>query len=988
MAVDGSLTFDTKIEIDGFNKGTGKVIRKTKETSEQVISESEKTNKRIQDILDDATRSMKSKAASIAAIYRKQGLNQQEAMQKAWDHIERNSADANDNIVRQNEKTNTKIKLAAKNTSNALSQSYSGMMTRVSSVFKRLAIAAATAFSVTKLVQFGQQAIETASDMAEVQNVVDTAFGNMSSKMEKFADTAIETYGISKLTAKQTGSTYMAMAKGMNIADESASDMAIALTGLSADMASFYNVEQDVASTALNSIFTGETETLKKFGIVMTETNLSAFAMSQGITKNISDMTQAEKVQLRYQYVMAQTSLAQGDFARTSNGWANQTRMLSQKFEELSSIVGQVLMNVILPAVQMLNNGLSVLIEYATEAYNALSKLFGWEEIGASQGAGQLATDVLDSTLDTAEAEKAVTKATKDTNKERERGLQSFDKLNVMQDNSSDSNSSDDSPVKLADTAGATAGATVANSTKKAVSNGLSNAFKDLYKKSGLAGFIRKIKEGIKSIDFKSIVENFKSIFNSLKPIASSAFKGIQNVGKSVFEALGSYIKGVVIINGKSLQTLSGGIAKWLKQDSKKISDFIDTFSTNISKGFENLSKFFDSVFGTAGESIDRMRPVMEEAIAKILSGFTGFQMSIDTITSGAFSVATENLAEWAENSKEVIGTTLDNIQDDIAQSLSFVGTIFGDIGTILSDWWNNGGSEIFDNVCKAFLDIGTTLMNVYNEWVKPAIDFIFDILVSAWDNALKPIFEKVISFSGKLCDCVATIWNNFLSPFVNWIIKILRPHIITSFNAIKGVFDTVFGVIGDVIGGLLEALGGLLDFITGVFSGDWEKAWNGIKQYYEGTWKALWGIVKSVINLIIDGINILWSGIFLAVKGMIDSIGKVSGAIGDLFGQDWHFSTPESPPLIPKLATGTVVPANYGEFTAILGDNKREPEVVSPLSTMKQAVMEAFAEQRINGGADAINLTINLDGNVIFKDIIKRDKAVVKRTGKSAFAY
>lgn len=852
----------------------------------------------------------------------------------------------------------------------------------------KLGAAIGVAFSVTKLIQFGQKAIETASDMAEVQNVVDTAFGNMSSKMEKFADTAIETYGISKLTAKQTGSTYMAMAKGMNIADESASDMAIALTGLSADMASFYNVEQSVASTALNSIFTGETETLKKFGIVMTEANLSAFAMSQGINKNISDMTQAEKVQLRYQYVMAQTSLAQGDFARTSNGWANQTRMLSQKFEELSSIVGQALMNVLLPAVQMLNNGLSVLIEYATEAYNALAQLFGWEEMGASQGAGQLASEVLDSTVDTAEAEKSVTKATKDTNKERERGLQSFDKLNVMQDNSSDSTDSDESPVELADTTGATAGMAVAKSTKKAVSDGLSNAFKDFYKNSGLADFVGKIQKGINRVDFSAIKDNCKSIFNNLKPIAVSAFQGIQKVGKAKLGALGSYIQGSVSVGSKSLRTLTGGIAKWLNQDGGKITDYIDTVSDNISKGYNNISKFFDSVFGTAGESIDRMRTTMEDAIATILSGFTGFQMAIDTITSGAFSVATENLAEWAENSKEVIGTTFDNIQDNIAQSLSFVGTVFGDIGTILSDWWNNGGSEIFDNVCKAFLDVGTTLMNVYNEWIKPAIDFIFDILVSAWNKTLKPIFDKVISFSGKLCDCVATIWNNFLSPFVNWIIKILRPHIITSFNAIKGVFDTVFGVIGDLISGLLEALGGLLDFITGVFSGDWEKAWNGIKQYYEGTWKALWGIIKGVINLIIDGINILWSGIFLAVKGMIDSIGKVSGAIGDLLGQDWHFSTPESPPLIPKLATGTVVPANYGEFTAILGDNKREPEVVSPLSTMKQAVMEALAEHRINGGSDAINLTINLDGNVIFKDIIKRDKAVVKRTGKSAFAY
>lgn len=118
----------------------------------------------------------------------------------------------------------------------------------------KVAVAAAAAFSVAKLVEFGKQAVETASDLAEVQNVVDTAFGSMADKMEKFADVSIKQFGISRLAAKQTGSTFMAMARGMNISMDNASDMAVALTGLSADMASFYNVEQDVASTALKSL--------------------------------------------------------------------------------------------------------------------------------------------------------------------------------------------------------------------------------------------------------------------------------------------------------------------------------------------------------------------------------------------------------------------------------------------------------------------------------------------------------------------------------------------------------------------------------------------------------------------------------------------------------------------------------------------------------------------------------------------------------------
>ena len=149
------------------------------------------------------------------------------------------------------------------------------------SAFGKLGKVIGTTFAVTSIVNFGKQAISMASDLQEVQNVVDVSFGSMSSKMEEFADKSIEMYGISKLTAKQTGSTYMAMAKGMGLIDDMASDMALSLTGLSADMASFYNKSQDITANALNSVFTGETETLKQFGIEMTEANLEAFAQIQ-----------------------------------------------------------------------------------------------------------------------------------------------------------------------------------------------------------------------------------------------------------------------------------------------------------------------------------------------------------------------------------------------------------------------------------------------------------------------------------------------------------------------------------------------------------------------------------------------------------------------------------------------------------------------------------------------------------------------------------
>lgn len=164
--------------------------------------------------------------------------------------------------------------------------------------------------------------------MQEIQNVVDVSFGEAAAEINAFAADAMKAFGLTELQAKKTASTLMAMSNGMNINSQAGKVMAINLTKLSGDMASFYNVSQDVAETALKSVFTGETEALKKFGVVMTEANLQAFALSQGITTLYSDMSQAQRVALRYNYVMQATANAQGDFARTSGNWANQIRVL------------------------------------------------------------------------------------------------------------------------------------------------------------------------------------------------------------------------------------------------------------------------------------------------------------------------------------------------------------------------------------------------------------------------------------------------------------------------------------------------------------------------------------------------------------------------------------------------------------------------------------------------------------------------------------
>lgn len=234
-------------------------------------------------------------------------------------------------------------------------------LAQIENKIKSMAATIGLAFGVKELIEFGKRSIDAASDLAEAQNVVDTAFGAMSWKMEQFAATALETYGISELTAKNMGSTYMAMAKGMGVATDAASDMAVTLTGRLSDIMSFYNKTQSEVDTIGRALITGETEPLKAIGVVMTQTNLSAYAMAQGFAKTYDEMSSNEQLLVRYKYFLEQTSLAQDDFAKTSEGWANQTRLLSERINEFMTNLGSVIMNVLTPALQFANEAVTFL---------------------------------------------------------------------------------------------------------------------------------------------------------------------------------------------------------------------------------------------------------------------------------------------------------------------------------------------------------------------------------------------------------------------------------------------------------------------------------------------------------------------------------------------------------------------------------------------------------------------------------------------------
>lgn len=202
----------------------------------------------------------------------------------------------------------------------------------------------------------GFMAVEAASDLEESTNKVDVAFGDSSEKIKKWAETTLDGYGIAKGTALDMAALYGDMGTAMGIPRDAAADMSAAIVGLAGDLASFKNISLDTAQNALKGIFTGETESLKNLGVIMNETTLSEYALASGIQKKYKEMTQSEKVALRYNYVMAQTANAQGDFARTSDGYANSSRVMTESIKEMSASFGEMLLPIITPIIQAFTN--------------------------------------------------------------------------------------------------------------------------------------------------------------------------------------------------------------------------------------------------------------------------------------------------------------------------------------------------------------------------------------------------------------------------------------------------------------------------------------------------------------------------------------------------------------------------------------------------------------------------------------------------------
>lgn len=742
----------------------------------------------------------------------------------------------------------------------------------------------AGAFAVKKLIDFGSEAIKLGSDLNEVQNVVDVAFPKMSKQVDEFAKSAMYASGLSETMAKRYTGTFGAMSKAFGFSEQQAYEMSTALTSLAGDVASFYNISQDEAYTKLKSVFTGETETLKDLGVVMTQTALDAYAMANGFGKTTAEMSEAEKVALRFAFVQSQLALASGDFARTSDSWANQVRIMKLQFQSFMASVGQGLINLFTPVIQVLNFLLSKLLTVGN-AFRALTELLTGKKSQAGggiqetadavgnladnmQGAGGGAGDMADAVDDAGGAADKAGGAAKKAAKEM-KSLMGFDKINKLSEQNDDSGGGGGGggggkgKGKGGGGGGGglqPKGAQVDMGKIAEGDNQLKKFFEDLFGRIG--ELLAKFKAGFDAAFHSEGLERMKVALERIGATLQEIFTDPQVV-QSFNTMLDKWAYALGQFTG-AIASIGVGIGVFL---TESIANALDNHKEQIKKALVNTMDATGDMWEAAGN----IAQAIGDSIYKVLTSEGA--VKIGEAIAGAFISLYVDIKEIGAKLGRDLMKAFETIITKNAPKLTEA------FNTMLKNI-----APIFKTVEKAVEDVGSMFKRVYDNSIGPLIlqwgDMISGLvgtIIDGFNNHVNPILEKVgKAFEGVYKQFVKPMIDslgNAISSIVEAISRIwtaLEPL----YNLLASALGPILGVIAGLLGGLLLAaiagislaLKGLFDFLSWIF----DILGNGVTAIAEFADKAMTAIP--------EGFQAAWDGIV-----------AIFGGIGQWFADRWN---------------------------------------------------------------------------------------------------
>lgn len=779
-----------------------------------------------------------------------------------------------------------------------------------------------------------KNAIDISSALTEVQNVVDVTFGDMSKKVNDFAQDSIRQFGMSELTLKQTASRFQAMGTAMGIdsslikkaneflnkqtdgyigLSDSMADVSLNLTKLTADMASLYNIDQDVVSQDLAAIFTGQTRPLRDYGLDLTQATLKEWAMKQGLDSDIASMSQAEKTMLRYQYVLANTQTAQGDFARTADSWANQIRILKQSFEQLGSVIGGALINAFKPFVKALNSVLLVVISFVTKVTNALGAIFGWKYEDSGAGLADSFSDAAESAGDIADNTGQAAKNIDKMNK----GVRQFDELKLITTNDGSGKKGSGGSGGGGASGGASGGKLVKTDT---IFKNYESDIKNL-KQLGkyISDALSKAMESINWDKIYSKARNFgKGLADFLNGLINPRLFG--NVGKTIAGALNTAIYATLSF-GQTFDwtnfgnSLAEGINKFFQTFdfaslAETINVWVQGIYTTIKTMIQNIS--WSDVWQAAKDFLSNLDI---ETVAIIIGALTIKKIAKTIIGANILNTIGKFIAGKVKDAIVValgaekgtgIGTALvgmfkrgigkfgesvgkiliPNLMSGLSLNESMVAA-FGTVGTILAGIVSTVGGAILavTNFVKMMKD-GFSWLNEILMLVGTALAAVGAVILGV-AAAPAALVAAIVAAVGTIVVLIHDNWETIKSWFSgvsDWVNeKIFTPIS----NKISDLWKTVTTVWQNASNWFSTTV---IEPIVNFFQGLWTR----VKQIFEGLWiivQAIWIIVSgwfndNVITPVVNFFQGLWISVSGFFKQLWEDVKKIWSKVSKWFNE------------------------------------------------------------------------------------------------------
>lgn len=505
----------------------------------------------------------------------------------------------------------------------------------------------------TPLAVAGKGMVDAASDFDENLNKISVAFGDSADNVKAWADTATESFGLSMNQALEATSLFGDMATSMGISQSEAASMSTSLAGLAGDMASFKNIGIDEAMTALNGVFTGETESLKQLGIVMTEVNLQEFADGLGLVYD--DMTQAEKVQLRYNYVMAMSKNAIGDYARTSDGTANSMRTFQASVENLAITLGQNLLPIVTPIIQKATEMVNAFAAADPQLQQLVLKIAG---IAAVAGPALLVIG------------------------------------------------------KMVSVFGSVSGAIGLLSGKIAALGGMKAALSGVF--TAITGPV-----GIAVSAITALVAAFAYLMTTNEGFRNSVMQTISTIGQSlvpVIQALMPVIQNIATVLATTIASVLQALAPVLAQIVMMIGQIVATVAPLIAQLVSQLAPILTTIIQTVGNIVSAVLPPLITIINAIMGAIQQLLPPIMSVLSTVIDVVSQIITAITPIISFVAGVISD-IMGIISPIISFIAGVISSIISVISPIASTVASvfsAIFSTVSSIMDKVGSVIKTVF----------------------------------------------------------------------------------------------------------------------------------------------------------------------------------------------------------------------------------------------------------------------------------